>query len=107
MIIRMNPQKIFNYSKQFAIKLEDYEIQIKKLENLLENIEKYWQGEDEVKLITYMKERHINMMREFYTILQDYQQYLAKVPNVYLDMDLDYYNKKIVKNEELEHETKL
>ncbi len=95
MLIKINKTQISKLSDEFLDNVNQFDVYIKKLYNLLENIESSWQGADEAKLINVMKDNYLVAMHEFKEVLNNYGTYLKKIPNVYGTLDDNYANKKL------------
>lgn len=67
--------------------LEEFKVQINKFLSVIENINSAWDGEDALKYINTLKEKHVPNLNEFLDFLNDYSNYLKNVPGAYELLD--------------------
>ena len=89
-----------NYElKSLASEMSNYSEElgeeIKKIRNIVENIEVSWQGPDAAKYINALKERYILGLEELKEIINEYTVYLNNLPEAYELLDNVYSSKHI------------
>lgn len=67
--------------------LDEFKVQINKLLSVIENINSAWDGNDALKYVNTLKEKHIPNLNEFLENLNDYSDYLKNVPGAYELLD--------------------
>lgn len=73
----------------------DFDTQIKKFNSILDNINSAWEGADALKYINIMKEKNLTNMNELTDILNEYGNYLTKIPGAYSNLDEIFTSRKI------------
>lgn len=80
--------KIVDYSNDFST-------YVKKIDSILDSINTAWSGDDSLKYINAMKDKYIVELEEIKKYLEDYGNYLKKVPNAYKTLDEAFSSKNI------------
>lgn len=95
MNIIINKSNITNYGNQIIDYSNEFKLEIKKFSALIESINTVWDGADALKYINTMKEKYITGLEEIKSILDEYGNYLKKVPETYSTVDEVFSSKNI------------
>ena len=69
--------------------------QIKQFQNIIERIDKAWDGSDSVKYINILKEKYVVGLNDLKDTLEEYGKYLKNVPEAYQILDEIFSSKSI------------
>lgn len=95
MNIVINKSDITNYGNQIVDYSSEFKAEIKKFNALIESINTVWDGADALKYINVMKEKYIIGLEEIKSVLDEYGNYLKKVPETYSVVDEVFSSKNI------------
>lgn len=95
MNIVINKSDITNYGNQIVDYSSEFKAEIKKFNALIESINTAWDGADALKYINVMKEKYIIGLEEIKSVLDEYGNYLKKVPETYSVVDEVFSSKNI------------
>lgn len=95
MNIVINKSDIKNYGNQIIDYSSDFKDEIKKFSALIETINTIWDGADALKYINVMKEKYILGLEEIQNVLDEYGNYLKKIPEAYSAVDEAFSSKNI------------
>ena len=93
--VLISKSDIINYGNQIVEYSSEFNDQIRKLNALIESINTAWEGADALKYINVMKEKYIVGLDEMKDVLEDYGNYLRKVPDTYSAIDEVFSSKTI------------
>lgn len=95
MNIEINKTDITNYGNQIIDYSNEFKDEIKKFSALIESINTAWDGADALKYINIMKEKYIVGLEEMKNVLDEYGNYLKKIPETYSALDEVFSSKSI------------
>ena len=95
MNIEINKTDITNYGNQIIDYSNEFKDEIKKFSALIESINTAWDGADALKYINIMKEKYIVGLEEMKSVLDEYGNYLKKIPEAYSALDEIFSSKSI------------
>ncbi len=95
MNIVISKSDITNYGSQIVDYSSEFKDEIKKFSALIESINIAWDGADALKYINTMKEKYIVGLEEIKSVLDEYGNYLKKVPETYSAVDEVFSSKNI------------
>ena len=95
MNIVISKSDIKNYGSQIVDYSSDFKDEVKKFSALIETINTVWDGADALKYINTMKEKYIIGLEEIKSVLDEYGNYLKKVPETYSAVD-EVFSSKII-----------
>lgn len=95
MNIVISKSDITNYGSQIVDYSSEFKDEIKKFSALIESINTVWDGADALKYINTMKEKYIVGLEEIKSVLDEYGNYLKKVPETYSAVDEVFSSKNI------------
>lgn len=95
MNVVINKSDIINYGSQIVDYSSEFKDEIKKFSALIESINTVWDGADALKYINTMKEKYIVGLEEMKSVLDEYGNYLKKVPETYSAVDEVFSSKNI------------
>lgn len=95
MNVVINKSDITNYGSQIIDYSSEFQDEIKKFSALIESINTVWDGADALKYINTMKEKYIVGLEEMKNVLDEYGNYLKKVPETYSSVDEVFSSKNI------------
>ena len=95
MKVLIDNYNVTNYGKQIEDYANELDDEIKKFSTLIESINEVWNGSDALKYINIMKERYIVGLDELKSLLNEYGDYLTKVPDTYASLDEVFMTKHI------------
>ena len=68
---------------------------VTRLLDIIESINAVWDGQDALKYINVMRDKHIVGLRHMADIIGEYGEYLAQVPEAYALLDESFASKNI------------
>lgn len=86
---------ITNYGKQIVEYSSQFNDEIKKFNALIDEINTIWDGADALKYVNVMKEKYITGLEEIKSIIDEYGEYLKKIPDLYSSVDEVFSSKNI------------
>lgn len=95
MNIVISKSDISNYGSQIVDYSSEFKDEIRKISALIESINTVWDGADALKYINVMKEKYIIGLEEIKNVLDEYGNYLKKVPETYSAIDEVFSSKNI------------
>lgn len=95
MNISIKKSSVRDSGKQICDATLDFSSDIKKLENIINNINSAWDGADALKYVNNLKESYIVRLNELAANLENYGEYLINVAKVYDLLDETFSNKNI------------
>lgn len=95
MNINIKKSSVTNSGKQICDAALDFSSDIKKLENIINNINVAWDGVEALKYVNLLKENYIVKLNELADDLQKYGEYLINVSKVYDLLDETFASKNI------------
>lgn len=95
MDIVISKSDITNYGNQIVDYSSEFKDEITKFSALIESINIAWDGADALKYINVMKEKYVVCLEEIKSVLDEYGNYLKKVPETYSAIDEVFSSKSI------------
>ena len=95
MDIVISKSDIANYGNQIVDYSSEFKDEITKFSALIESINIAWDGADALKYINVMKEKYVVGLEEIKSVLDEYGNYLKKVPETYSAIDEVFSSKSI------------
>lgn len=95
MEILINKSDIKKYGKQIVDYSLDFQDATNHFCELIDQINAVWEGQDALKYINIMKEKYVPGLEEMASVLEDYGEYLKKVPETYQALDETFSSKSI------------
>lgn len=93
--IMIRKADIANYAKQIVEYSNEFNDEIRKFDALIDEINTIWDGADALKYINVMKEKYIIGLEEMKKIIDEYGEYLKKIPDLYSSVDEIFSSKSI------------
>lgn len=95
MDIYINKNNVKKIGSSILQDINDFYSDIKKIEQLIEDINNYWSGADELNYINKMSDVCLPKLYNKYNNFTKYGNYLKDVPGVYDLLDETFLNKRI------------
>ena len=95
MAVIVNKNDIINYGEQIIEYSEEFSSEIRKFSELIDSINKAWDGADALKFVNTMKEKYVVKLEELKSVLDDYGKYLKDVSETYTVVD-EIFSSKVI-----------
>lgn len=95
MAVIVNKNDITNYGEQIIEYSEEFSSEIRKFSELIDSINKAWDGADALKFVNTMKEKYVVKLEELKSVLDDYGKYLKDVSETYTVVD-EIFSSKVI-----------
>lgn len=95
MNIQINKSATTEYGKQIINDVDDFNNGVESFSWYIDQINTVWEGQDALKYINVMKEKYILRLENMASILEEYGEYLKKVPDTYQALDEAFSSKSI------------
>lgn len=95
MAVIVNKNDITNYGEQIIEYSEEFSSEIRKFSELIDSINKAWDGADALKFVNTMKEKYVVKLEELKSVLDDYGKYLKDVSETYTIVD-EIFSSKVI-----------
>lgn len=95
MAVIVNKNDVTNYGEQIIEYSEEFSSEIRKFSELIDSINKAWDGADALKFVNTMKEKYVVKLEELKSVLDDYGKYLKDVSETYTVVD-EIFSSKVI-----------
>lgn len=95
MEISIKKAEIIKKGDLILSEVDEFERDVKRLIDIIENINLAWEGADALKYVNVLRDKYGVGLIELASVLRNYGNYLKNIPAIYTLLDESFANKKI------------
>ncbi len=93
--MKIDQTRVLSKAQQLETCCDNLLEQIRKYQYAVEHINEIWSGDDALKFVNSIVEKHIPQLENLHGVLVEYGVYLKTVPDTYIELDNIYASKHI------------